>query len=327
MIWKIKKTWQNIIYANDLVGCFGKLSVHSEFIKYNILTSEIAALDQWYQSAYHYANRHYGDEFKNYFQQMPLYHSIVIAPNRLPLLSSITPSCDQNGRLYPLVIFRLLENPLAQEFSLLIPLLYADYFSAVENIFQMTKQKLALSKLFSSINNLKQSVTEFSRHAALELAVSALKSLTLDDLQLSLLEIFPNFLNGNFIESLSKYLKSLKSKILASQNVVIQLPISNDKTHLTIIIFWLQLLKQWVPEQSYWQIFWQTGGPMHHSSLQIYLNSISHQVFIQLLNQPVQVNELINITLAAYFHTNNPYSKRVTEKTALSLLEILYLLK
>ncbi|MCK4609379.1 MAG: type VI secretion system-associated protein TagF, partial [Gammaproteobacteria bacterium] len=115
-----------LICADDLVGCLGKLPMHREFIKHGVVQPELASLDHWYQSAYHQLHQHYGVETKTLFSQMPLHNYLYLtSKNPKPMLGAIMASSDQSGRIYPFVIFRMATNPLAGELFSAIPIMYS----------------------------------------------------------------------------------------------------------------------------------------------------------------------------------------------------------
>ena len=60
--------------TKDFTGGFGKLPIHSEFIKYRVITPPIIALDNWYQQAYAEFNREFNYESKSRLSHMPIYH-------------------------------------------------------------------------------------------------------------------------------------------------------------------------------------------------------------------------------------------------------------
>ena len=120
-----KRKKREIIYDYDLVGCIGKLPLHAEFIKHHVEIADIAQLDQWYQVAYHQLSRHYGQDLKKIFQSMPAHHFIYMN-YKLPMIGTLISSSDQSGRVYPFVLFRILENPLAQELKFIISSMYQE---------------------------------------------------------------------------------------------------------------------------------------------------------------------------------------------------------
>jgi len=116
-------------YENDLVGCMGKLPLDAEFIKHGVVSPELAAMEQWYQDAFRSLRRHYGENLKKLFSQMPTQRFLIKGKDSCkPIVGSLIASRDKSGRAYPFVIFRVLEHPLAYQFPHLIPYMYKDFF-------------------------------------------------------------------------------------------------------------------------------------------------------------------------------------------------------
>ena len=180
-IW-LKNSSTKDSYNNDPVGCLGKLPIHNEFIKHGINLPELAHLDQWYQSAHRILSQNYGRDVKQLFLQMPHYHYVYYTNNNInPIIGNVMPSQDLSGRIYPYVVFRILENPLAREFFSTIPIMYADYFAAVYDICLPPWDNKLLPNIFTQINVLNKTANLISRRTTLETCIDLLKKFPYPD--------------------------------------------------------------------------------------------------------------------------------------------------
>ncbi len=264
------------IYANDLVGCIGKVPIHREFVKHRVTSAEIANLDQWYQSAFHAANRELNGDFKKLFSCMPSYSFIYTSPaTQQPLIGSIYPSHDLSGRCYPCVFFRSIENPVAHEFQVLIPVLYQDYYSSVDEAFNVAKSDIDLPDFFEKVNRLNQTVSMLSRKQALQMAIDALHEMKVKDF---------------IVSDLDKIMTAALSIILRNNQQGIRFPLGHGKSYIPSIIFWLQILDVLVADKSSrWQLFW------HKTALIVYFKPIAPACFSHLLIPGCEAVGLIDV--------------------------------
>lgn len=92
------------------MGCFGKLPMHTEFIRHNLAWREGRALDQWFQDAMVSAAR----RRERFEIEAParVHHGVFTGTgDERTILFSARPSTDSSGRRYPFVIFRLPGDP------------------------------------------------------------------------------------------------------------------------------------------------------------------------------------------------------------------------
>lgn len=274
------------VYANDLVGCIGKVPIHREFIKHRVVSAEVANLDQWYQSAFNLASRELNGEFKRQFVKMPRYSFIYTSPaSQQPLIGSIYPSADLSGRCYPCVFFRSIENPVAHEFQMLMPVLYQDYFSATDELFKSAQSNIELPELFQSVNHLNQTVTSLARKQALQVAIDALHDVRIRDVG---------------IENLDQVLTCAITAILSlkhrSDDTLqgLRLPLSGGELYISSVIFWLQILDVLLVDKSNrWQIYWNSAA------LTVYFRPIPPAFFMHLLKEDDTVPGLIDVASKA----------------------------
>jgi type VI secretion system protein ImpM len=96
------------------LGCYGKLPLSPEFIRYNANGLEVQALDQWFQAGIHQAKSRIGSSWSTeYLQSGPW--NFLFAPEGGShfLMGVLMPSKDRAGREFPLFLFlRLPVAPL-----------------------------------------------------------------------------------------------------------------------------------------------------------------------------------------------------------------------
>jgi type VI secretion system ImpM family protein len=91
-------------------GCFGKLPIYDDFIRYNVNGRKIIELDEWIQQGYSHHTRRAQiniaeEELHNY-----TYHFIFTSSsdNNECVIGTLMGSEDRSGRKYPFAIFKML---------------------------------------------------------------------------------------------------------------------------------------------------------------------------------------------------------------------------
>lgn len=319
-----KEQKKDLVYANDLVGCIGKLPVHKEFIKHYVTRPELAHLDQWYQSAFHILRHNYGNEIKNVFSQMPLHNYIYYINNNQPMIGAVIPGHDQSGRIYPYILFRILENPLAQKFISAIPVMYADYFNAATTICNSCWENKLLPDVFFEVDKLNKTATHILRRDILETTVTSLSKITLNNYWQNVSQQYSDLHLETFIQAISNVL-SIINETKKKNPWGLRLPLANGNILNTSIIFWLQLIQSALTNQEiFLQIFWNAETKQHKAALTIFFKPMPASYFTYLVDQHLESDKLIDIVKEAKKITKiSEFAKQITNNINISLIEVL----
>lgn len=88
------------------LGCFGKLPIHSDFIRFRASGEDVLALDQWLQEGIQTAQTRWGREWKTYYSQADPWNFVFqVKGGDGFLVGLLVPSHDQAGRCYPFLLF------------------------------------------------------------------------------------------------------------------------------------------------------------------------------------------------------------------------------
>lgn len=91
---------------NGTFGCFGKLPIHSDFIRFRASGEEVRALDQWLQQGILAAQTRLGRGWEaSYSQADPWNFVFQVEGTDAFLIGTLVPSRDQAGRSYPFFLF------------------------------------------------------------------------------------------------------------------------------------------------------------------------------------------------------------------------------
>jgi type VI secretion system protein ImpM len=110
------------------VGCYGKLPMSPEFIRYNATGPEVLALDHWFQEGLHYAKSKIGSTWSKEYLEADAWN-FLFAPEGAAefLLGVLTPSRDGAGREFPFFLFLRLQAQRFKQSVSTLPLGCADF--------------------------------------------------------------------------------------------------------------------------------------------------------------------------------------------------------
>jgi type VI secretion system protein ImpM len=131
----------------DIIGCFGKLPTHNEFIKYNLFLPELINIEQWYQNGYRKLVKKFERRTQEILAAAATSNFIYFSSKTRPLIGILQPSLDQSGRSYPLVIFRVINKSWFLEFPSIIPVVYLNYYQQMQNLNLNTATNLTLPEV------------------------------------------------------------------------------------------------------------------------------------------------------------------------------------
>jgi len=88
------------------VGCFGKLPIFADFIRYQGASKEVEAFDLWVQEGIYWSRKRLGSAWESAFESMSPYAYFCSGANRDDALVGVfTPGVDAGGRRFPFSIF------------------------------------------------------------------------------------------------------------------------------------------------------------------------------------------------------------------------------
>jgi type VI secretion system protein ImpM len=87
------------------VGCYGKLPIHGDFIRFNVGAAEISVLDRWFQEGLFTGQKALGGLFSDVFDRAPASRFIFNMHSIGRVVAGVMmPSCDKTGRQFPFLI-------------------------------------------------------------------------------------------------------------------------------------------------------------------------------------------------------------------------------
>lgn len=111
-------------------GCFGKLPIHSDFIRFRASGEEVRALDQWLQQGILAAQSKLGRAWEADYSQADPWNFVFQAEGTDSfLVGALTPSRDQAGRSYPFFLFLRVDRKRFAAPIQFAPITYASFLN------------------------------------------------------------------------------------------------------------------------------------------------------------------------------------------------------
>jgi type VI secretion system protein ImpM len=230
------------VNSGDLVGCFGKMPVHADFIKHNISSREVVALDSWVQDGVVLMNRKYGDDWTNKLAATPRYRFVWVGNEQdRSLAGVIAPGVDKSGRGYPFVAFSSMDHALFKDRQAAVPLARAGFCDA---LFDMTGQNwdgANLSVLTSTLDVAGQACGEVDKNDLTDLEMSLLGGITMKEFWDEILPEADVTTRATFVRTLVSALHTVSRRTPQRVHWGVRLPLPGKTEQTAHVVFWIQL--------------------------------------------------------------------------------------
>ncbi len=300
------------LHTPDITTCMGKLPFQTEFIKQPVHHLRFVQLDHWYQTAYQQLIQNYSEQGKKIFATAGLQH-FVLMPNckEAPLIGTLMPSQDLNGRCYPFVLARIANDSMTKEFPALIPQLYQNYFRVSTQICQQSYRITNLAEFLNQFGQLERELPSNTKKEILNTVLNNLNTIHVDVCWKVLRQSQPDYQKKQFILAICELLLIQTQWKKEKNPAGWRLPLFDNKIHMTAIIFWLQLLLQIMGMDISWSAFWDEPSVTSVPALKLYFGDMLPQDLIFILDPTrtqknyftdfKQLNNLMNAEMPSHF--------------------------
>jgi type VI secretion system protein ImpM len=136
-------------------GCFGKLPIHSDFIRFHASGEEVRALDQWLQEGITVAHSRLGKRWEADFAQADPWNFVFQAEGTDAFLVGVLiPSRDQAGRSYPFFLFLRVDRKRFGGPIQFAPITYASFLTEAARLARGGGEGLRLKEFLDSLGRL-----------------------------------------------------------------------------------------------------------------------------------------------------------------------------
>lgn len=137
-------------------GCFGKLPIYGDFIRYHAGGVEAGEFDLWLQTGLEFAKRRNEVNWPAAYSQAPSYHFLFHAqsPERF-LVGILQPSRDQSGREFPFAAFLLVDRERFGNNVTMAPVIFREF---LEHALLLAQQAPSVREILSAVERLQFSI-------------------------------------------------------------------------------------------------------------------------------------------------------------------------
>jgi type VI secretion system protein ImpM len=141
--------------GNGTFGCFGKLPIHSDFIRFRASGEEVRALDQWLQEGLLAAKSRLGRGWEaDYSQADPWNFVFQVEGTDSFLIGSLVPSRDQAGRSYPFFLFLRVDRKRFAAPIQFAPITYASFLDEATTLARSGGSGMRLKEFLDHLERL-----------------------------------------------------------------------------------------------------------------------------------------------------------------------------
>jgi type VI secretion system protein ImpM len=137
-------------------GCYGKLPIFADFIRYNYQSPEVERLDQWFQEGIAFARAALGGSWESGYGQCAPFRFLFRPPGAARfLVGAGVPGTDKAGRKYPFTIFLNVDCAPYERDAALLPLHFRDFLDPAQELAAGGWKDADVKQLFARIDGIK----------------------------------------------------------------------------------------------------------------------------------------------------------------------------
>ncbi len=283
---------------DEQVGCFGKLPIRADFIKYNVTQREVLVVDQWVQQGHAlFSRRALGSDELEGDVSSPeprVFHGVFAGSSEdRTVLVTFTPSRDRSGRRYPFVVFNVAQPYwLALRPAGIAPA-YDAFFRGAGELCRQRWRNEPFATLTGCIDSLRglSVLSNPEQMAAMEL------SLLQDTSVQCLLDILrPDAdTRAAVLHAFIELMRLVARRTPLRVNWGIGLPLARDAASLATLVFWLRLVDG-VLGNGHWRptYFW-TSSPGSAGRLVVFFRPVAAAFLVQCMEPSVRDSNVLDV--------------------------------
>jgi type VI secretion system protein ImpM len=313
----------------ELVGCFGKMPIHGDFIRHNVQCGEAVAFENWVQEGVSLVTRKHPGAWPEVYRNFPPLNFVLVGEEQeRTLAGSLVPSQDRSGRPYPFSVLLASDDRMLRELPPLVPHIYQSFFQETAEICTAKWHHEPLTRLTGRVDGISRRDTGLTRRQLLDSQTLPLREIFLGD-------FWHNAFSGaeaptpeQLFSTLIGALKTVVRRGPARTSWGLRLPLPQTGEPGPLVIFWLQLIDAMLGECG-WRAhyFWNGAGPQHPSRLTVFFRPLPGSFLLQLLNPALDDGSIFDLTresLKAKEPSCDPELQQLLARNGTSMLEVLY---
>jgi type VI secretion system protein ImpM len=308
-------------------SCFGKMPIHSDFIRYNLATREAGAFEKWVQEGVACIARKHPKGWPPVYRHFPLHHFVLSGSEQeTSIIGSLASSQDKSGRVYPFATLAAVGDRLFHNNRATLPLVHGDFFRESETLIESAPYLASIPALTQKLDELAFETPLYQQRELLEHQIRLLEAFPLKNywagLQIAVEE------REQFWCTFYNIMRTAQNRGPSRTNWGVRIPIPSEEEQTPYVVFWVQMVES-ILEDRFWraQYFWNKGAADHNACLTLFFRPLPPSYLLPLINQELNDNAIFDLgrewqSLPAF--KSRVDLRRLLENDDLPMLEVLY---
>jgi type VI secretion system protein ImpM len=309
--------------------CFGKMPVHADFIRHNLITREVGAFEKWLQEGVGCITRQHPKGWPPIYRDFPRHHFVMSGGDQKNnLLGSLTSSRDKSGRTYPFVTLTVAAAPLLHTNRATLPLVYREYFKGSDTLLNTAWENGTVVELTRDVDGLAMDNPLLQQRDLLERQIQLLSGIPMKDYWDRLRNRITADDREQFWCCFYNVIKTVLERGPARTHFGIRIPIPADNDQTPYVVFWVQMVESLL-EDRFWSAhyFWNEGCDDNAACLTLFFRPLPPSYLLPLVNHELEDNAVFHIgrewpSLPTF--KSRVDLRRLLEKDDIPMLEVLY---
>jgi len=293
--------------AADVVGCFGKMPVHADFIKHNVSTREAVALDNWIQEGFMLMSRKHGEAWKEKLAAAPSFNFVWIGNNEERILAgALRPGTDRSGRCYPFCAFTAMDRPALKEMQAVVPLARGEFFDALEATLARPWEDGDLPAFTRALDATARLCTDMTQRDLIEIEMSLLSDISMTEFWEDILPGAELRIKAAFVRTLISSLQTVSRRTPQRVHWGIRLPLPSKPDPVPYVVFWVQLCESMLSGRAWHaQYFWNEPAPGFPPRLTVFFKPVPPSYFATLVEPHTNDGSILDVITELEHETGN----------------------
>lgn len=280
------------------VGCFGKLPIYDEFIRYNVSARSVLELDEWIQQGFSHHSRSMSTRPEKTDLHDYIYHFFFYGSGeqQSSIIGTMMGSRDKSGRQYPFVTFKLLPSQNADILVSTLPCGYRSFFDSAQSLCSADWSLQPISMLKKRVDALNGNGATVSKSQLIESEVNALRAITKEQFWCEMLHEAAQEQAPLYVEVMRDLLETVVRRSPLRTSWGIEVPLSGNMHSHEHVAFWLAAAETLLGSRGWRPHFiWGDVANNNRQALYMFFRPVTPMFFSHLLGHRVDNGVLINL--------------------------------
>jgi type VI secretion system protein ImpM len=224
-------------------GCFGKLPIFSDFIRYNASGEEIDQMDQWIQKGIQLSRIRLGQAWQKDFENSRPWNFLYFTENSKGFLLGVSvPGRDQSGRQFPFLLFVRIEKTAFKLPLSYAPMVFSGFLARAGEIAQRGWQGNEMNRYIEKVASIPTAL-DLEIEKAEDHLINFLKARKTGELWEALFGEAERSKKYLLERNLTEILQPLGGSPVQKLTLGLKFPLlSSDDESLNLLPFWVDLI-------------------------------------------------------------------------------------